>query len=208
MEHSDVEKYAAVMKEVKLRVEVIDLFLSGRRDAHYVPTTVECVGLQFRKIFELVAFGSLTANRKEYAAVYSDFEKHWEAARLVKNLRKINPNFYPKPMVEVPSEDPLAVHALKDRDPDYLTQAELVEAHGRCGALMHAANPFGPPIDYSFFSETFPVWLARLMNLLNNHQIQLVGDPGFWLIHMKEDSDDEVHWYRFQPPSPGILPTS
>jgi hypothetical protein len=35
---TDIEKYAAIMKEIKLRTEVINLFLSGARDAHYVPT--------------------------------------------------------------------------------------------------------------------------------------------------------------------------
>lgn len=200
MDAGDIEKYAAVMKEIKLRAEVITLFLSGRRDAHYIPPTIESTGLQFRKIFELVAFGSLAANREEYRLIYADFEKHWEAARLVKNLRKINLNFYPKPVVEVPCADPRAVHALKNRDADYLTEGELIEAHGRCGALMHAANPFASPIDYPFFQASFPVWLTRLMNLLNNHQIQLIGDPGFYLVHMKEVGDDEVHWYRFQPP--------
>jgi hypothetical protein len=65
---------------------------------------------------------------------------------------------------------------------------------------MHAASPFATPIDYPFFQSNFPVWLSRLMNLLNNHQIHLPGDPGFYLIHMKENRDDDIHWYRFQPP--------
>jgi hypothetical protein len=56
-----MKKYAAIMKEIKLRTEVIRLFLSGACDAHYVPTTVETIGLQFRKIFELIAFSSLAA---------------------------------------------------------------------------------------------------------------------------------------------------
>ena len=200
MDPGDIQKYLSVMKEFKLRVEVITLFLSGRRDAHYIPTTTESVGLQLRKVFELIAFASLAANREEYSSIYNDFTKHWEAARLVKNLRKINASFYPKPVVEAPSENPVAVHALKNRDPDYLTEAELVEAHGRCGALMHAANPFADAIDYPFYQRNFPTWLTGVMNLLNNHQVHLPGDPEFYLIHMKEDSDDEVHWYRFQPP--------
>lgn len=208
MDPTDIQKYISVMKEIKLRIEVINLFLSGRLNAHYEPPTIESIGLQFRKIFELVAFGSLAANRREYSSIYSDFEKHWEAARLVKNLRKFNPNFYPRPVVEVPSDDPRAVHALNNRGPDYLTEDELVQAHGRCGALMHAANPFATPIDYSFFQRSFPIWLTRLMNLLNNHQIHLLGDPGFYLIHMKEERDDEVHWYRFQPPESPATPTA
>ena len=87
---------------------------------------------------------------------------------MVKNLRKVNPNFYPNPVVEVPSTVPGTVNGLEKRDADYLTEHELVEAHGRCGALMHAANPFSAPIDYSFYEKVFPTWLTRMTNLLNN----------------------------------------
>ncbi|MGD1100530.1 MAG: hypothetical protein ABSA59_00560 [Terriglobia bacterium] len=143
MDPTDIEKYAGTMSEIKLRTEVIHLFLSGQREARYIPTTVETIGLQFRKVFELIAFASLVANRNQYSLAYSDFAKHWEAAKLLKNLRRINPNFYPKPVIEVQSDRPGVLHALKDRDQDYLTQEDLIEAHGRCGALMHGANPLG-----------------------------------------------------------------
>jgi len=201
MHLEDIQKYAAAMKEIKLRVEVIDLFLSGQREARYTPTTVETIGLQFRKVFELIAFASLAANRAEYSSAYADFAKHWEAAKLLKNLRRINPNFYPKPVVEAPTDDPRALHRLKDRDQDYLTQDDLIEAHGRTGALMHSANPFGQPIDYPFFQQNFLVWRAKIINLLNNHQVFLLNDIGSYLFHLKETRDDEVHWYRFEPAS-------
>src|ERR1039457_3127959 len=131
MDPTDIEKYAGKMEEIKLRTEVIHLFLSGRRDARYIPATVETVGLQFRKIFELIAFASLAANHDQYSLAYSDFAKHWEAAKLLKNLQRINPNFYPKPVIEVHSDRPGIVHDLHDRDQDYLTQKDLIEAHGR-----------------------------------------------------------------------------
>jgi len=200
MPEADIEKYAGVMKEIKLRVEVVNKFLSGQLAAHYIPTTVETVGLQFRKIFELIAFASLAANREEYSKLYKDFESHWEAARLVKLLRRINPMFYPKPVVELPSKDPRASRQLSDLIGDYLTEEELVEAHGRCGGLMHAANPYGAPIKYDYFEKQFRTWLQRTMNLLNSHQVHLPGVPGFWLVHMQEHGHNEVAYYRFAPP--------
>jgi hypothetical protein len=91
------------------------------------------------------------------------------------------------------------MHSLKERGPDYLTEDSLIEAHGRCGALMHSANPYGLPIDYAFYQKSFNIWLPKIMNLLNNHKVHLLGDTGFYLFHMKETGDDEVHWYRFDP---------
>lgn len=196
---TDIERYAATMKEIKLRTEVITLFLSGQREARYVPTIVETIGLQFRKVFELIAFASLAANRDQYSLVYTDFAKHWEAAKLLKNLQRINSDFYPKPIVEVQSDRSGILHDLKDRDQDYLTQADLIAAHGRCGALMHGTNPFANPIDYAFYQQSFPVWMTKMVNLLNNHQVRLLGDTGFWLFHMQEEGKgNEVSWYRFE----------
>lgn len=197
---AEIEKYAASMKEIKLRTEVIDLFLSGQLGARYVPTTVETVGLQFRKIFELIAFASLVANREQYSRAYADFANHWQLAKLVKNLRRINRDFYPKPVLEVPSKMPGTLHGLKDRDQDYLTEDELIEAHGRCGALAHSANPFAGAIDYDFYRTIFPVWREKVINLLNNHKVHLLGDTGFWIIHMHEEGKgNEVSYYRFEP---------
>jgi hypothetical protein len=196
---TNIEKYAAIMKEIKLRTEVITLFMSGQRDAHYAPTNVETIGLQFRKVFELIAFASLVANRKQYSAVHADFSTHWEASKLLKRLEKINPKFYPKPVVEMPSTRHGEPDEFKERDPDYLTQSELIEAHGRCGELMHAAKPFGNPIDYEWYERNFPIWMSKVINLLNAHQVHIIDDTGFWLIHMLEKGKgNEVAWHRFE----------
>jgi len=196
-----IEKYGEMMKEIKLRVNVINALSVGTANSLYVPTTIESMGLQFRKCFELIAFGSLIANQKEYGDVYADFAKHWEAAKLIKNLRRINPDFYPCPVIETPSTQPGVILAHKKRKGDFLTEEELVEAHGRCGSLMHSQNPFGKTTDYQAYVKKFRAWLPRMMNLLNNHEVRFVGDPGMWVIHMREHGHDEVAWYRFDPPA-------
>jgi hypothetical protein len=198
MEHANIQRYADAMKEIKLRISVILSYNSGERNSKYKAATVETLGLQFRKVFELIAFSSLAANQELYSTVHSDFAKHWEAAKLIKNLRRINPDFYPKPVVEKKTSQPGVLHQLVDRGPDYLTQEDLIEAHGRCGALMHASNPFAQAIDYTLYERLFPNWLTRIINLLNNHRIHLPGDTGAYHVHMQEEGHDEVRWYRFE----------
>jgi len=84
------------------------------------------------------------------------------------------------------------------RDQDYLTEDELITAHVRCGALMRSVSPFANPIDYEFYQQNFPVWRTRMNILLNNHEVHLLGDTGFWLIHMQEGGKgNEVSYYRF-----------
>ena len=76
----------------------------------------------------------------------------------------------------------------------------MIEAYGQCTALMHAANPFGTPIDYEPYKPRFSIWMTKIVNLLSCHQVHLVGDTGFWLVQMQEEGKgNEVTWYRFCP---------
>jgi hypothetical protein len=198
MESTDIEKYSAIMKEIKLRVALANIALATKPEDDRIPMVIESIGLQFRKVFELIAFATLAANRAQYSLVYGDFSKDWEAGKLLKNLQKINPNFYPKPVTEEQSDQPGVRSSLNDREQDYLTQADLIESHGRCGGLMHAANPFGEPIDYAFYLRSFHVWRNKIIKLLHVHRVHLVGDSGFYHFHMKEEGHDDVSYYRFE----------
>jgi hypothetical protein len=52
----DGKRYCDLMEEVKLRINVVNHFLSGQGHALYQPASLETVCLQIRKILELVAF--------------------------------------------------------------------------------------------------------------------------------------------------------
>ena len=193
----NLNKYLAVMAEIKLRTHVIQTFLSGAQNAVYKASSIETTGLQFRKVFELIAFASLAAHKDLYSVAYSDFAKHWEAAKLVKRLREINPRFYPEPVIQAVTGNPNVKRDLQPRPPDYLTEESLVEAHGRCGSLMHAANPFGHEIDYGFYEARFPGWMTQIVNLFDAHLVHLPGDTGFYLMQM--GSEDKPTWTYFAP---------
>jgi len=115
----------------------------------------------------------------------------------VRTFDTINPDFYPKPVIEEKTAQPRVKPNLRPRDPDYLTEDELVQAHGRCSSLMHAANPYGPGIDYGFFDQRFPEWRAKVINLLNCHLLRVPGDTGLYLVHMQEEGKEGVTCYKF-----------
>ena len=60
---------------------------------------VELVFVQFRKILELIAFGSLTANREVYEKVRADSQNDWNAKRLLDKLARVNSELYPVPLM-------------------------------------------------------------------------------------------------------------
>lgn len=198
MNEPDLVKYCDLMEEIKRRTSVIDFFLSGAGHALFEPTTLESIGLQVRKILELIAMASLVANKRAYSKVYSDFAKSWNAEYLLKDLARVNPDFYPKPLVEQPSKDPRVKNHPVAREGDYLTKEEFIKVYKKCGAIMHASNPLGRKLSYEYYKKKIPEWRQKIVNLLNNHQIRLVNDTGFYRIHMKEDRDDKVHFYKFE----------
>jgi hypothetical protein len=62
-----IARYCECMEEVKLRIEVVRVLLSGRFSLKYLPPLVESVCLQIRKILELIALASLVAVKDEYS---------------------------------------------------------------------------------------------------------------------------------------------
>lgn len=197
MPEPQMEKYCDLMVEIKNRISSVDFFLSGKGHALFATTTIESIALQLRKILELIAFGSLVANKEAYSAAYEKFASHWNARLMLRDLERVNPDFYPQPVVEVPSPDHRVVHELRDRQPDYLTKDEFEKAYEKCGGLMHAANPYGSHLDYNYYQQKLPLWRLQIVSLLTNHKIRLVDDSVSYVIHMKEERDDKVHYYKF-----------
>ena len=191
--------YALQMREVKRRIEVIDYFLLAGGHALYKPTTIESICLQIRHVLELIAFASLCANQKAYSEVHADFASSWNAEFLLRDLARVNADFYPVPEAEGTSADPkVKVHAVEITD-GFLTKEEFVKVYKKSSAMMHARNPYGSKTGHHYFEKAIPEWRAKIVKLLNVHRKKVLGHPGFWLIHMHETGDDEVHYYEFVP---------
>lgn len=189
--------YTRQMEEIKKRIEVISFFLGMKGSALYVQPTVESICLQFRKVLELIAFASLTANKKAYAAVHKDFASHHKVDILLKELGRINPHFYPVPVSPKPKlVDGVFVPELITAG--ILTQEDFVDVFKKCGRLLHTPNPFGGSPSIVFYEKSFPVWLDKIIRLLNTHEVHFVDDPSMWVIHMQEDGDDRVHYHVFE----------
>ena len=200
MKHaSPLDLYLQQMQEIKRRTEVIDYFLLAGGHALYKPTTVESICLQIRQVLELIAFASLCANKAAYSAVHKDFASHWNAEILLRDIARVNPDFCPAPKIERPSPTPGIKNHLEDLKEGFLTKEDFITAYKKCGAMMHARNPYGSKTGHHYFEKAIPVWREKIVKLLNIHSVKVLGHPGFWLIHMHETRDNEVHGYVFVP---------
>src|SRR5260370_28719120 len=101
-----VRKYCTLMGEIKRRTTVAAALANGMTHVIYKATTIESIYLQYRKMLELIALGSLVANKDVFSKVYQDFAKYWNAELLVKDIERVNPDFYPRPIIQEPSSLP------------------------------------------------------------------------------------------------------
>lgn len=171
--------YLERMEDLKTRLQIAEAMLdqaqaSGPDLAHH-----DLIVLQLRKILELIAFGSLIANQDQYTATYLNYASHWNAKRLLENLRSINADFYPKPIELVPG----TTGAVKFEylTADYLTEDDFVELYGRASAALHTPNPFAPPSEAAF-GRSFRDWLNRIIMLMRLHQIKLLTVRQHWIV--------------------------
>ena len=192
-----VSTYCELMEEVKRRTTVVYGFLNGPYTTPYPATNVESMVLQVRKILELIALGSLVAHHDEYCRQYAKFADHWHAARILRDVEKINPSYYPQPIKEVPPKRLGVKNDLVDVTEGFLTKEQFVEVYDRCGDILHAKNPFLGQQDYASFDKLVPLWMEKIRCLLNIHKIHPVDTDCFLLVHMKEANDDRVHAYTF-----------
>lgn len=199
MKEPDIKIYVSVMEEIKRRTSVIHSFLAGTSNALFRATNVESIYLQIRMILELIALASLAANKSIFEENQKKFHKHFKPGIILSDIEKINPNYYPEPIREVPSKKKGIVNELFKIKDGFLTKENLITIHGQTGNILHAKNPYDKQLEYQEYESQIPVIMGKIKSLLNSHQIRLLGDHNFfYLIHMKEDRDDKVHFYKFQ----------
>jgi len=186
-------RYCNCMEEIKMRVEVIEGFLTGKLSTNYLQPTVESVCLQFRKILELIALASLVAHKDDYSKQRENFALDWHAARILKEIEKINPAFYPVPGKQKKDPTTGKVLEIENVKEPYLTRSDFEVLYDICGGLLHAANPFGQSKDYEGFARSAPTWLSKIKTLLNHHQIQLADDNTQIWVLMVSDQDRKAH---------------
>ena len=191
-------KYADCMEEIKKRTEVVDGFLTGRCHAMFLQSTVESVALQIRKILELIALASMAANRSEYAQHRKNFQKDWNAKRILETLERANPQFYPTPNKQVVDKNTGKVISLQNVRSGFLTKQDFKTLFDSCSRILHADNPFSTKQDPKAFLNSVPGWMEKIRRLLNHHTIQLIDDDRMLWVLMKGKTDGKAHVWEFE----------
>jgi len=197
--HQAAPIYCDLMEESKSRIALLQRITTGSLRHGTENFEYECAALQLRKVLESIAFGSLCANKRAYAKVHANFEKHHRAKDLLRALEKVNPHFYPTPMRFGQSMTPGVKH-LDRVDDGYLTPNEFVDLYDTCNKVLHVWNPFSRDARHINFGRTVAEWAQRIQRLLDMHLMHLAGSDDVWAIQMVSPEDGKVHAF---PASPG-----
>ena len=95
----DTSRYLQCMQEVRERLKLIELVTERKLTTGREFSDVEFVFLQLRKILELIAFASLTANKEKYSAVHAKFATHWKAKEYACSLGEDKSRLLSSPII-------------------------------------------------------------------------------------------------------------
>jgi hypothetical protein len=190
--------YAKCMNEIKRRTDAIFAILRGPHSTLYPMTNIEFVCLQIRKVLELIALASLASHKEEFAKQHQKFAEMWRAKKILEDLEKLNPNFYPVPTEQILDPKTGDVVATKQISKPYLTKEDFIAVYQKCSTMLHAENPFGPPKNLPEIETGIPIWTQKIINLLQHHQAQLLsGKHQLWVV-MNGKSDGRVQVNLFE----------
>jgi len=183
------------MEEIKIRFLVIVNFIRDNKSTGNDITDIEFVTLQFRKILELIALSSIVSNKEKYSEVREKFENDWNAKNIIRELERINPEFYPRPVSKVTSHDPSVNYHFEQIKNGYLTKSAFLKLYEKCGGLLHAENPFGSKKDYASIKQNANEWLNKIQKLLDLHCVLIYGHEQVWIVQMREGANKDVVVY-------------
>lgn len=176
-------KYLKLMFECRKRIETLHALASGQSGGLYLQVLIETEALQLRKLLELIAFSSLISHEIAYRTVTQNIDGVWKAKRIMSELEKINPNFYPLPVSEITND---GWRKLKG---GYLTKKQFVALYDECSTHIHVRNPYRVRENSLAFHGKVPSYLSRIESLLSKHIVSLVDDREILFVEVPHFED-------------------
>jgi hypothetical protein len=186
-----MERYCKCMEEIKRRVEAVNAILQKRCTTICQATNIEFMCLQIRGILELIALGSLVTDEEEYKKRSKSLAKNqWKAKIVLDEIERINPKFYPTPGKQIIDPQTGKVKEVIDIKEGYLTREEFPVVYNKCSDVIHSHPFFKGGFDYKSLESDIPIWITKIMTLLNHHQIQLLKEKEqLWVVMRSPDGN-------------------
>ena len=198
-----VPLYKSIMEEIKIRVDIANQVLMAPPP---LPETVlnEFCFLQIRFVCELIALGCLVAHGDITKS--NRLTKYYQADRIMNNLEELNPEFFPRPVIERIAE-PHRIH-YEFKTSGYLNKREFMRVYNQtCGKALHRGS-LKHLLSLSH-QQKAPLTeikglIIKIRELLNPHVILLHDQSTVLLCSMstKDTGEVQVHLADSLTPTP------
>lgn len=196
MELGDLtQRYANRMYELKARIylaqDAIARFpeMGGPKMTGEEGFYFESVCLQIRKILELVAFSGMIANGINYTRVHKKFISQNKAAKIVKHLDEIQPQWFPAHINLQVRESQGHIQLAGSG----FNRSVWIEVYDKMGSALHVNNPFAGQTIISMV-RSVPNTLEMIKRHMATHRTVVSGP--YALICDLGDRDAKVNVYE------------
>jgi hypothetical protein len=193
--HSQFKKYLDLMVGIKKKISHIEKIYNKHITTGSTEYDIELICLHLRKILEAICLGSVVMNKTEFERLQRDYISYKSNAQFFDQLKKINPDFYPKPIIQG-EKDLNGNLQIFDRKEGFLKKEELISLTSELNKLAHVENPYAVPVDYNAYWIKIPEWLNRIHMLLHCHLIKLHGSKNFYRVYVYNQDDENVYAFE------------
>jgi hypothetical protein len=179
--------YRDCIGEARLRLELAKARITDRKCAGVVTEfDIESISLHLRKVVELIALGSISANKVEYEKVRADIGRDWNARLIFRDVERINPSFFPIPF-EFDGDASM-------KEPTYkcMDREGLMELYDKTSQFMHSRNRYAPLQNYGYVLEDLAGRVDLLINLLRSFEVHLLPSDYLYFVVMNFRTEDPV----------------
>ena len=182
---NDTVTYCNCMSQIRQRTGLVQSVLNRTVTTGQDVFDTELIFVQFRKILELIAFSTLTANREKYSLAHANFAVHWNAKSMLEAVAKLNPSFYPVPLGP-PELLPNGVKQFTPLAEGFLTKNEFEFLYDKSSEVLHQRNPFATKDPVIQIGYNAAQWILRIQTLLAFHNVDLV-DESKWMVEIPNE---------------------
>ena len=181
--------YRGIMEEAKIRIAAIDAGTSLQLNLP-PPIVREHCFLQLRLICELIALGCMVAHGDIKATREPKLQKQWAADKIMEELEKLHPSFYPVAVKQIRTDVGFELDVLHPHPCD---KSELLKIYYECGDVLHRGSvkkllsqTRQPTVIYY---PRITALAQKIVNLLNIHTLTTVGNLMFVCIWRAADQN-------------------
>jgi hypothetical protein len=147
--------------------------------------------LQLRKALEATAYASIAPNKAKYqffrqkSHTSQDFTKDFNASKIFKDLREINKDFYPVPLLPAKRQDDNSLHYDR-KEQGFLSEKKFQKTYDRLGKFLHADNPWGTNKQRQNIAKDIDERIKETRELLELHAtfIRTNNYKGVWVVEV------------------------